>query len=333
MQRRKFLEILTGLGISGFANHMIVPRLSAAVNSQTGFVFDEIYLEHRFPGKHPESPERLNYLMQLIRDTGLADELRLLKPLAEVVPHIELIHSSDHVLQIKKNYPASYPVAVAVVGGVLSATDAVFTGGVRNAFCATRPPGHHARNTGREEGFCFFNGIAVAARYAQKYHNINRVLIIDWDYHHGNGTEAAFYDDPDVLFFSTHDYYAYPGTGDPRKTGTGRGKGFNINVHLDCGSGDEAIITAFEEKLLPKAHTFKPELILISAGFDSRKDDLLGCFRVTDTGFVKLTRIVMELAGQYCDGKIVSVLEGGYNIKGNASAAVHHVRTLMGQLA
>uniref|UniRef100_UPI003F695A6B histone deacetylase family protein n=1 Tax=Methylophaga sp. TaxID=2024840 RepID=UPI003F695A6B len=154
------------------------------------------------------------------------------------------------------------------------------------------------------------------------------ILIVDWDYHHGNGTEAAFYSDPSVLFFSTHDQFAYPGTGSPLREGNGPGEGFNINVHLDCGSDEKDILSSFEEKLKPEIEKFQPELILISAGFDSRKDDLLGCFDVKDTGFHRMTVWLCEMAEKYCDGKLISVLEGGYNIEGTASAAMSHLHAL-----
>ena len=192
-----------------------------------------------------------------------------------------------------------------------------------------RPPGHHAKNTGQEEGFCYYNHIAIAARYAQQHYDLKKVLIIDWDFHHGNGTEWAFYSDPSVLYFSTHDMFAYPGTGSPSRTGEGDGEGFNINVHLDCGATDDDIINAFQTKLLPAVEQFKPDLILISAGFDSRQDDLLGCHNISDQGFIKLTETVKILANKHCQGKIVSLLEGGYNLQGNASAVTAHINALM----
>jgi len=296
---------------------------------KTGFVFDKIYLEHWLEPGHPESPQRLEAIMALMGQSGLLAKVEQISLLSDVLPYIYQIHTEDHVRSIRSHYGHSHDVAVAAVGGALAAVQAVCQGKIRNAFCAVRPPGHHARNTGQEEGFCFYNTVAIAARYAQQIFQLEKVLIVDWDYHHGNGTEALFYADPGVLYFSTHDLYVYPGTGDPGRTGEGAGKGYNINVHLDCGATDKDIIHAFEEKLLPVAHQFKPDMILISAGFDSRKEDLLGCFRITDDGFVKLTKIVMKLADEYCNGRIVSVLEGGYNLEGLASAVVAHVRTLM----
>lgn len=297
--------------------------------SETGFIFDRIYLEHLISPGHPESPQRLETLMQMMETTGLLERVKQVVTSVSPFPWINEIHTAEHINSIKTHYGYSHEVALAVVSGVLSAVEQVCMGQLKNVFCATRPPGHHARNTGREEGFCFYNSIAIAARYAQKQFNMKKILIVDWDYHHGNGTEAAFYSDSEVLYFSTHDFMAYPGTGDPAKTGEGPGKGYNINVHLACGTTDKDIINAFEKILVPAAGKFKPDLILISAGFDSRKDDILGCFDVTDNGFVELTRIVMTLADEFCNGRIVSVLEGGYNVAGNASAITHHVRTLL----
>ncbi|MEE9552492.1 MAG: histone deacetylase, partial [Gammaproteobacteria bacterium] len=295
----------------------------------TGFVFDDIYLQHRLAPGHPESPERLKAIMTMMESSGLLARVNRLAPKDNILPHVYDIHTEEHLRTIKSKYGSSHDVAIAVVGGMLAAVDAVCKGELKNAFCASRPPKHHATNTGRVEGFCFYNSIAIAARYAQKVYGLNRILIVDWDYHHGNGTEAVFYSDPSVLYFSTHDFYAYPGTGDPDKVGEGAGWGYNINVHLGCGVTDTGIISAFEQRLLPAAEKFKPDMILISAGFDSKQDDLLGCFNVTDTAYIKLTQMLMALADKYCAGRLVSMLEGGYNLKGLASAVVAHVNTLI----
>lgn len=253
-----------------------------------------------------------------------------MSPNIDVFPHLYMIHTKQHVESVKAHYKLSHGVALQAVSAALTAVNGVCSGQLRNAFCVVRPPGHHALNTGREEGFCFYNSIAVAARYAQKVFGLEKILIVDWDYHHGNGTEAAFYADPSVLFFSTHDQYNYPGTGDPARIGTGQGEGFNINVHLQCGATDTDIIDAFEQQLLPCVKQFKPDMILISAGFDGRIDDPLGCFDITDKGFSQLTRIVMTLADEYCAGRIVSLLEGGYNLDGLANAVHAHVSSLSG---
>lgn len=324
VQRRDFLFSLLGLAVS-------TQQLRAAESTQTGLVMDDGFSRHHISASHPESPARYAAIEQALADWPQAGSLHLLQPLslAEAEPWLQQIHSEVHIQAIKSQQ-ATFDDALLATAAVLSAVDAVMQGKVRNAFSASRPPGHHALNSGQEEGFCYFNHIAVAARYAQQHYQAERILIIDWDYHHGNGTEWAFYDDPSVLFFSTHDQFAYPGTGSPLRRGEGAGKGFNINVHLDCGTDDTALLDTFETVLRPAAKTFKPDLILVSAGFDSREDDLLGCFNVTDDGFYTLTRWVMSLADEYCDGRLVSLLEGGYNIRGNASAVISHLKALKG---
>ena len=211
------------------------------------------------------------------------------------------------------------------------------TGRMENVFCAVRPPGHHAHNFGANcegrfqgEGFCFFNNVAVGARYAQRRHHVGRVLIVDWDYHHGNGTEWFFYDDPSVFYFSTHSLYDYPVTGFPDRRGKGKGKGFNLNVPLPGRAGDGEIMAAYESVLLPALRDlgFRPDLVMISAGFDARVDDPLGTFAVTDKGYLELTRFVKSLAQTFCQGRLVSVLEGGYNPQGMAQAVSVHLRAL-----
>jgi len=222
----------------------------------------------------------------------------------------------------------SYEAAVAAVGGVIAAVDGVMEGKVRNAFCAVRPPGHHAMKD-RAMGFCLFNNVAVAARYAMKKHNLKKVLIVDWDVHHGNGTQAAFYDDPSVLYFSVHQHPFYPGTGTADEKGEGKAIGTKINVPLPAGSGDAEYRDALEKTLRPAAVAFRPELVLISAGFDAYEHDLLGRMKVTPQGFTELSRIVKAIAEGCCRGRIVSVLEGGYELDGLAACVEAHVRVLI----
>ena len=315
---------LIGLGALAWAS-----RLTGAEDGPgaTGFVYDDIYLRHDLGEGHPESPERLRAILRRLRSEGLDRELTPL-PLGDAPqPAIRAFHDARHVDGVAA-IPVTGEVAQAAVAGVLSAVDAVAAGRVRNAFCAVRPPGHHANNAGREEGFCFYSNAAIAARHAQSL-GFEKVLVIDWDYHHGNGTQNAFYDDPSVLFFSSHDWHAYPGTGDPSLIGTGDGTDLNINVHLDCGARDRDMLAAWDEKLLPAVASFEPDFILISAGFDSRKDDLLGCFEVTDDAFARMTRTVMDVAQSYCGGRVVSLLEGGYNVEGLASGVAAHVGELV----
>lgn len=297
-------------------------------STTTGLVIDDRYLLHTMGRGHPESPERLKAIHQKLKSSGLRQSARLISPSVDPLSYIRTVHPESHINRIANQAPHESICRLAV-SGALAAVNAVCTGEVTNAFCALRPPGHHASDKG-EHGFCFYNNVAIAARYAQKKYKLTRILIVDWDYHHGNGTEWAFYDDPTVLFFSTHALYAFPGTGAPDKIGKGMGKGFNINVPLPHGADDKRILKAFTERLVPAANTFRPDLVLISAGFDSRKDDLLGDFAVTDQGFAELTKLVMSIAATYSRSRIVSLLEGGYNTEGLALAVESHVKTLLG---
>ena len=309
-----------------------VRTLGQQAATGTGLVYDPRYLDHVLPMRqgepHPERPLRLIRMMEVFTERGLDQELIRLPLLRDPLPHIRGLHTPEHVESVRR-IDVTGPVAELAVAGVLGAVDAVANGVVKNAFCAARPPGHHANNTGREEGFCFYSNAAITARYAQRVHGFERVLIIDWDYHHGNGTQNAFYDDPSVLFFSTHDWRAYPGTGDPSLTGDGDGSDLNINAHLDCGSRDVDMLRHWDSKLLPAVSRFRPDFIIVSAGFDSRRDDLLGCFDLTDDVFRRMTRTVMDLAEDYAGGRLVSLLEGGYNVEGNALAAAAHLETLL----
>jgi len=332
--RRQFMrrasEGLLGLGVLP-ALTPVAARIGGRAGG-TGLVTDPRYLRHRLPERrgetHPERPLRLIRMLEAFRARGLDSEVRRLDLHDDPMPSIHAHHTSDHVESIR-SIETTGRVAELAVAGALGAVDAVAGGRVRNAFCAIRPPGHHANNTGAEEGFCFYSNAAIAARYAQRAHGFERVLIVDWDYHHGNATQNAFYDDPNVLFFSTHDWNAYPGTGDPALRGEGEGEDLNLNVHLECGATDAEMLRRWERDLLPAVEGFAPDFVVISAGFDSRRDDLLGCFEVTDDGFRRMTRLAMDLAEDHCDGRLVSLLEGGYNVDGTARAAAAHLETLL----
>jgi acetoin utilization deacetylase AcuC-like enzyme len=218
----------------------------------------------------------------------------------------------------------TYDAAVRAAGAVLTAVEAVMDGRARNAFCVVRPPGHHA-SAARGMGFCVFNNIAIGARHAQRRHRIDRVLIVDWDVHHGNGTQDTFWSDGSVLFFDTHQSPLYPGTGGADETGEGKGQGRIINCPLPAGTGGKRILDLYRDKLVPAAEQFRPQLVMISAGFDSRRDDPLGGFQLTDEDFAQMTRVVLGLAQRHAGGRVVSVLEGGYGLPGLASAAAAHV--------
>lgn len=294
----------------------------------TGFIYDKRYIDHVLMPGHPESPQRLREIEKKMNESGLMQEVEPVPFVEDPLPYIRMNHSNDHIASVQ-SIPTTGPIAELAVSGILGAVKAVSEGRVDNAFCAIRPPGHHAHNSGGEEGFCFYNNVAIAAKYAQTECGYKKVLIIDWDYHHGNGTEFVFYKDPSVLFFSTHHWFAYPGTGDPSKLGDGDGQGYNINVSLQPGADDNDIQTAWEKSLLPKVETFKPDFIFISAGFDSRKDDILGCFAISDDGFARLTKTALTLAQTHCNGRLISTLEGGYNAHGQALAVAAHVKALV----
>ena len=316
---------------------------------KVGFVTSREYLLHELPEGHPESPSRLQAVCEALKAWGLWDELAQLPPRRATEDELLLVHTKGYVDLARREIlagrpvlstgdtevcPRSYDVALLAVGGVLSAVDAVCADQVRSAFCAVRPPGHHATPSAGM-GFCVFNNIAVAARYARKKYGLKRVLIVDWDLHHGNGTQDAFYDDPSVFYFSTHELDQYPmpltGKGHRGETGVGAAAGTNLNCPLRIGSGDEEFIGAFERELAPAAKGFQPELVLVSAGFDCRIGDPLGHLAVTDDGLAAATRAVMKIAEASAGGRIVSVLEGGYSLSGLASGAATHVAALMGK--
>lgn len=304
----------------------------------TGLAYDDVYLNHILDSGHPESPERLVQIKKRLKDSGLWNNLKQVSPIKEEEAHILKVHSPGHLKSVNA-LTKTGSIARRAVAQSLGAVKEVCEGRLKNAFCALRPPGHHSHNnggnydgSGQGEGFCFYNNIAIAAHYARAQFGYQRILIIDWDYHHGNGTEWAFYDDPGVLFFSTHEWLAYPGTGDPSRKGEGKGLGYNINVPLNRGAGDEDITRAFEDILLPAAQKYKPELVMVSAGFDSREQDPLGSFQITDKCFAVLTRMVMSIAATHSKNRLVTFLEGGYNVIGLAKAVEAHVSALSGLL-
>jgi acetoin utilization deacetylase AcuC-like enzyme len=309
---------------------------------KTGYLFDEIFLRHR-PGEgHPESSQRLLAIDRAVRAMPFFPELIRLPVRQATFEELNLVHHKEYVELSERECaagrsslstgdsdicPESYQVALHAAGSVLAAVDAVFAGRVGRAFCAVRPPGHHA-GPGRGMGFCLFNNVALAARYAQEKHGAKRVLIADWDVHHGNGTQDTFYRDGSVLYFSTHLFPHYPGTGAESDSGLGAANGLIINRPLPPGAGNREIVGAFCDTLLPAARVFKPDFTLVSAGFDSRKDDPLGGFQVDDDGFRELTRIMLDIAAISGKGRLLSVLEGGYALSGLAAAVCAHLDEL-----
>jgi acetoin utilization deacetylase AcuC-like enzyme len=305
----------------------------AGAAPQTGWADDACFDTPAFEPGHPEQPDRVAAIRQRVRaDAALQQRLQPLAPLrGEVVTQaLARVHTPAHVQAIAARYgPAIDGLARCGVGAALAAVQAVGGGPLANAFVASRPPGHHASNTGREEGFCFFNNVAVAARHVQQVLGHRRVLIVDWDYHHGDGTEALFYEDDSVLYFSTFDPQAYPRTPDAaQRTGRGAGLGTTINQPLPRGATDADVMAVYAQHLAPAAERFKPDFVLVSAGFDSREGDRLGRFAFSDEGFAAMTHFVAALAARHAGGRLVSVLEGGYNPSGAARAAQAHLRAL-----
>ena len=294
------------------------------------------------PG-HPEQPVRYSAVMNRLQSSGLLQRLLPVEVRAANDDELALAHSRNYLQLVAREVAqkrrqlstgdtsinsSSHEVARLACGCVLSAVDAVFSQTATNAFCAVRPPGHHA-GASRGMGFCLFNHVAVAARYAQSKYGAQRVAIVDWDVHHGNGTQDIFYEDGSVLFCSTHQSPWYPGTGAARERGEGEGAGATVNCPFPAGSGQREIVGAFQEVFIPAIDQFKPELILISAGFDSRAGDPLGQFLLTDEDFRQLTDLMLDAAARHCENRLVSVLEGGYSLEGLANGTEAHVEGLL----
>lgn len=312
---------------------------------KTGLLLDEDFCDHEPGEHHPEAPGRIRAIVDSLQTSGLDKSCVRLEQRAVTDDEVRLAHTDGYLKTVLREIdgsssgqlstgdtnfgPQSLSVARHATGGLLNAVDSVIDGELDNAFCAVRPPGHHA-TPDRGMGFCIFNNAAVAARYAQEKYGLDRVAIIDWDVHHGNGTQDIFYEDKSVFYFSTHQSPWYPGTGSKDETGKGNGRGTTLNVPLPSGSGMEEIGTAFRGPFTKKMQEFKPDLVIISAGFDSRKGDPLGQLTLTDEDFVSLTKILMEIAGEFASGNLVSVLEGGYNQSGLAKAVAAHLGALRG---
>jgi acetoin utilization deacetylase AcuC-like enzyme len=305
-----------------------------------GVHFDAAYERHDTGPDHPESAARYGCLRESLE--ALPSDFVRLPGRRALVSEILLAHEHyyhDLVYRDAETFSdclrtgdtaiceESYDVAMEASGAVLNAVDAVMEGSITRAFCAVRPPGHHA-SASRGMGFCIFNHIAIAARYLQSRHGLRRIAIVDWDVHHGNGTEAIFLEDPDVLYVSLHEQGLYPYTGPASEHGQGEGAGTTLNLPLPFASNGATALAAWDEFAAPTLETFQPEFLLISAGFDAHASDPIGGLLWTDDTFEALTRRCVAIAGKHCRGRIVSSLEGGYDPPALASAALAHVKGL-----
>jgi acetoin utilization deacetylase AcuC-like enzyme len=302
----------------------------------------QLFLEHQTGRGHPERPERLSYAMEYLESTNLLTRCERGKWTPLDLAALAGVHTREHVEKIQAFAehgggrieadttvsPRSFDVAASAAGAAVAATDAVLDGPDRRAMCLIRPPGHHATRE-KPMGFCLFNHIALAAQRAISQHRLDRILIVDWDVHHGNGTQDIFYSDPRVMFFSIHRYPFYPGTGAANETGSGPGLGFTRNEPVAFGTSREAYRARFEKALTESADKIRPQLVLISAGFDAHAEDPIGSLGLEIEDFALMTQSVVDVAKSHCAGKIVSVLEGGYNVPILARCIETHLRKLL----
>ena len=296
--------------------------------SRTAVLIDETYLRHVMPGGHPERSERIRRLLDHAPLFDTPGVVRMAAGREARREELLLAHTGGHVDRIAatRGRPRvvfdpdtvtcehSYETALLAAGGALDVVDAVMRDEVQRGFALVRPPGHHA-GSDRAMGFCLFNNVAVAARYLQKHHGLGHILIVDWDVHHGNGTQQIFYDDDSVLFVSLHQFPLYPGTGAVGDAGEGAGEGFTVNIPMPPGVDDDEYLAAFHSVVEPVAEQFAPEFVLISAGFDGHRDDPLGGLRLTERGYAALTSILTGIADRFSGGRCAAVLEGGYNLE------------------
>ncbi len=312
------------------------------MSRKTAFIYHPDYLNHDTGIGHPERPDRLIASLAELQQRDVWEKLHHMNPTPASIEQVSYVHKpgySDYIrqhceLEIPTTYDTnvvyeSFDIALLSIGGVLCAAEAVATKQVRNAFAMVRPPGHHA-TAGQSMGFCLFNNIAITARYLQREHGVGKVAIIDWDVHHGNGTQDIFYEDASVFFFSIHQSPLYPGTGSQYEKGSGKARGTTLNVPVPAGSDDDEYILVFKDILIPALHRFSPEFILISAGFDAHYLDLLSQVDITAEGFGVLTDLVLDTADDIASGNVVSALEGGYSLEGLSTSVVAHVECLVG---
>lgn len=313
------------------------------MSSTTGIVCHDLYKQHLANAPHVESPERLQVIYDMLDAEDMAGKFVSISPRPATHDELAWIHSRSHIERVAatdgkarasldpdtQTTPLSYQAAKLAAGGLFSLVDKILDGTVKNGFALVRPPGHHAEED-RAMGFCLFNNVALGARYAMKTYGLKRILILDWDLHHGNATQKSFYEDPDVLYFSTHQYPHYPGTGGLGEVGTGEGVGFTVNVPLFPGYGDGDFFKIIEQILYPIGNAFKPELVFVSAGFDTYVEDPLGGMRVTPKGYAAMTRLMMDFAKTCSSERLAMTLEGGYHLEGLRESVRAVLKELVG---
>ena len=312
---------------------------------KTGYLHDNRYLLHDTGPYHPEMAERLTAVYNGIKEAGLLDQLILLPAVRADLKWIEAVHDPAYIRRFEEvclsgnrtfDYPDNqmctdtYETAFLAVGGVLDVARRVMEGELDNAFCAVRPPGHHAERN-QAMGFCYFNNVAIAARYLQEAHGVERVAIIDFDVHHGNGTQHIFEADPTVFYYSIHQHpsFAFPGTGREFEEGADAGQGFTLNSPVLPGQGDDIYRNLFDSDLLPAFERFKPQVIIASTGFDGHKDDDMSDVNLSTEGYSWIMQAIMKLGDRYAAGRVISVLEGGYCLERLGELAANHVRILL----
>ena len=310
---------------------------------KTGFVSHADFERHRTGAGHPECPDRLRFLSTHLPKTEVYSHLQKITPEAVDLDLIERVHPKEYIDTIQNACKSelqyldsdtvvcseSYRIGLLAIGATITACHAVMSTEVDNAFCAVRPPGHHAEPE-RAMGFCLFNNVAIAAKYLLTCAGIDKICIIDWDVHHGNGTQAAFYANPDVLYVSTHQHPLYPGTGSREERGSGKGVGYTLNLPLAAGADDARYDHVFRNEITSAVTKFAPDFVLVSAGFDAHVRDPLANMSVTEEGFAQMTRTVQALADSHCSGRLVSVLEGGYDLQALAASVEIHLENLLG---
>jgi acetoin utilization deacetylase AcuC-like enzyme len=312
------------------------------MRKRVGLVYDDAFLRHVPPDRHPEGPERLTSIVDSLKREKLWDKLEHVAPEQVTDSELHLIHSSSYVSEVEAacatgvhrldadTYVAaeSYAVARLAAGAVTTAIRRLIEGKLDSAFCAVRPPGHHAERD-RAMGFCLFNNVAIGAATARAHLGLEKVAILDWDVHHGNGTQNSFLSDNSVHYTSIHQYPHYPGSGAAAEKGAGNGLGYTMNFPLPAGAGDEEYLSALEVFWIPEMEKFKPNLILVSAGFDAHLDDPLSAISLSEKCFAEMTRMVLRCADRCCSGRVISVLEGGYDLPALGRSVAAHVRELL----